>query len=625
MLRTPAVLRAISRCRSSNQRLQNLRNFGSKCHRVNTIARRANITHRPQASQLQLQQWQQKSFYSSGLPDHYKVALPALSPTMERGTILTWAKNEGDQISEGDLLAEIETDKATMGFETPEEGYLARIYIPAGTKDVPIGKLLCVIVPNAEDIAAFKDAEFPDEVASSSEPAAAAAPAASSPPSPAAAPAGPAKSYPDHYSVKLPNLSPTMERGSLRSWQKKEGDELNEGDVLAQIETDKATMDFETPEEGFLAKILVAENTKDIPVGNLLCIIVQNKEDIDAFKDYTGQEAAPPPPAAAPAAARSPPAAAAAAPATSTPSAPAPAAGDKIMATPMARRLAKEKGIDLKLVQGTGPSGEVRATDVENYKPGAAAPSVAAPAPAAPSAKPVAAPGATYVDIPLSSMRKVIAQRLTESKQSVPHYYLTVDINVDKIVSLRRELNEILKKEEVKLSVNDFIIKASALACKKVPEANSSWQETFIRQHNTVDLSVAVATENGLITPIVFGAERKGLATISQDVQSLAAKAKAGKLQPHEFQGGTFTISNLGMFGIKNFTAIINPPQACILAVGTANRSLVVDDDADKGYRSASIMSVTLSCDHRVVDGAVGAQWLAEFKKLLEKPQTMLL
>lgn len=422
-----------------------------------------------------------------------------------------------------------------------------------------------------------------------------------------------------------------MESGTIINWQKKEGDRVSEGDLLAEIETDKATMGFESSEEGFLAKIFVPEGSKDVPLGKLVCIIVANEGDVAAFKDYVptpeddklvGAKAAAPAPAA-PAPAPAAPAPAAPAPAAPAPAAPAPmpamavapAAGGRVFATPYARTLAGEKGVDLRQVSGSGPDGQIRAQDILSFTPGAAPLSMPG----------IAAPGGAFVDIPTSNIRQVIAKRLSLSKQTIPHYYLTVDVNVDNVLRVRKELNETLAKTGGKLSVNDFIIKASALACKKVPEANSSWQEGFIRQYNSVDVNVAVATENGLITPIVFGADTKGLTAIGQDVLALATKAREGKLQPHEFQGGTFTISNLGMFGIKHFSAVINPPQACILAVGGAERQLVTSDSSDTGFRAATMMSVTLSCDHRVVDGAVGAQWLAEFRKLMEQPNTMLL
>ncbi|XP_043926608.1 dihydrolipoyllysine-residue acetyltransferase component of pyruvate dehydrogenase complex, mitochondrial-like, partial [Protopterus annectens] len=288
----------------------------------------------------------------------------------------------------------------------------------------------------------------------------------------------------------------------------------------------------------------------------------------------------------------------------------------RIFISPLAKKLASEKGIDLRQVKGTGPEGRITKKDIESFVP--------APVAEAGIPPPVAVPTGTFTDIPISNIRRIIAQRLVQSKQTIPHYCLTIDIHMGAVLQMREELNKVLKSENIKLSVNDFIIKASALACLKVPEANSSWMDTAIRQHHVVDVSVAVSTDAGLITPIVFNAHVKGLATISKDVFALATKARDGKLQPQEYQGGTFTISNLGMYGIKNFSAIINPPQACILAVGSSEERLIPADN-EKGFDVASIMQVTLSSDHRVVDGAVGAQWLSEFRKLLERPNTMLL
>lgn len=573
---------------------------------------------------------QSKRFYS--LPPHQKVELPALSPTMQTGTIARWEKKEGEKIGEGDLIAEVETDKATVGFEMLEECYLAKILVPEGTRDVNVGAVICITVDSPDLIAAFKDVTLDSIKAAGAAPS----PAASAPPPPppsaaAAPPAAPGSSYPTHMKIALPALSPTMTMGTVQRWEKKVGEKLSEGDLLAEIETDKATIGFEVQEEGYLAKILVAEGTRDVPLGAPLCIIVEKESDIPAFKDYveTGVEVStpPPPPAPTPAPAAAP---AAAAP-SPAPAAAAPAAPRKgrVFASPLAKKLAAEKGIDLSQVGGSGPDGRITRKDIESFVPPKAAPAVAAaPTPAAPAAPtPAAAPAApagTYTDIPISNIRKVIAQRLMQSKQTIPHYYLSVDVNMDQVLELRKELNAEVKAQNIKLSVNDFIIKASALACLKVPECNSSWLDTVIRQNHVVDVSVAVSTANGLITPIVFNTHTKGLASISSDVSALAAKARDGKLQPHEFQGGTFTISNLGMFGIKNFSAIINPPQACILAVGGSEKRLMPADN-EKGFDVASMMSVTLSCDHRVVDGAVGAQWLAEFRKFLEKPVTMLL
>lgn len=564
---------------------------------------------------------------SYSLPPHQKVELPALSPTMQTGTIARWEKKEGDKISEGDLIAEVETDKATVGFEMLEECYLAKILVPEGTRDVSVGALICITVDKPELIDAFKDVTL-DSMTAAGATSSAAAPA--TPPPAAAPPSAPGSSYPPHLKIPLPALSPTMAMGTVQRWEKKVGDKLSEGDLLAEIETDKATIGFEVQEEGYLAKIMVQEGTRDVPLGTPLCIIVEKQSDIDAFKDYveTGvAEVSTPPPAPAPAAAPAP-VAPTPAPATAAPATPR---KGRVFVSPLAKKLAAEKGIDLAQVAGSGPDGRITRKDIESFVPPKAAPAVAAapapaaaPSPAAP-APPAAVPTTgTFTDIPISNIRKVIAQRLMQSKQTIPHYYLSVDVNMDQVLELRKELNAEVKAQNIKLSVNDFIIKASALACLKVPECNSSWMETVIRQNHVVDVSVAVSTPNGLITPIVFNSHIKGLAAISSDVASLAAKAREGKLQPHEFQGGTFTISNLGMFGIKNFSAIINPPQACILAVGGSERRLLPADN-EKGFDVASMMSVTLSCDHRVVDGAVGAQWLSEFRKFLEKPVTMLL
>lgn len=564
------------------------------------------------------------------LPPHQKVELPALSPTMQMGTIARWEKKEGDKINEGDLIAEVETDKATVGFEMLEECYLAKILVAEGTRDVPIGAVICITVDKPELISSFKD--FTLDKITSSAPAAAAPPPPATPTSAPAAPQVPGSSYPPHMKVLLPALSPTMTMGTVQRWEKKVGEKLSEGDLLAEIETDKATIGFEVQEEGYLAKIMISEGTRDVPLGTPLCIIVEKESDISAFADYveTGVAASPPPaptlvatppPAAAPAAPIPAPAAA--------PAAPAAARKGRVFASPLAKKLAAEKGVDITQVTGTGPDGRVTKKDIDSFVPPKLAPAAAA-APSAPTPSPPAAPAyaavptGTFTDVPISNIRKVIAQRLMQSKQTIPHYYLSIDVNMDQVLELRKELNAEVKAENIKLSVNDFIIKASALACLKVPEANSSWMDTVIRQNHVVDVSVAVSTPVGLITPIVFNAHIKGLANISKDVSALAAKARDGKLQPHEFQGGTFTISNLGMYGIKHFSAIINPPQACILAVGGSEKRLLPADN-EKGFDVANMMSVTLSCDHRVVDGAVGAQWLAEFRKFLEKPFTMLL
>nr|CAD7439492.1 unnamed protein product [Timema bartmani]CAD7456365.1 unnamed protein product [Timema tahoe] len=413
-----------------------------------------------------------------------------------------------------------------------------------------------------------------------------------------------------------------METGTIISWAKKEGDKLNEGDLLAEIETDKATIGFETPEEGYLAKIIIGAGTKDVPIGKLVCIIVENEADIAAFKDYidTAEAAVPTPIPEAPTPTPAPaPAQASAATPTTPPLSPSEApTGSRIYASPLAKKLAAEKGIPLESIgKGSGIYGSITSADL------AKAPATPGGAPSAPP--PTGTQGAPFSDITVSNVRGIIAKRLLQSKQTIPHYYLTIDARLDEVIKIRKKFNQQLEKKGGKLSINDFIIKAAAMACLQVPEANSSWMDTFIRQYSSVDISVAVSTDNGLITPIVFNADTKGLLSISNDVKSLAGKAREGKLQPNEFQGGTFTISNLGMFGVKHFSAIINPPQSCILAVGGTEDRLIPDKDSEAGFKQATYVTVTLSCDHRVVDGAVGAQWLGKFKQFIEDPNSMLL
>lgn len=432
---------------------------------------------------------------------------------------------------------------------------------------------------------------------------------------------------PEHIVVGMPALSPTMEMGTLVTWNVEVGEEVSAGDSLGEIETDKATMSFDASEDGYVAKILVDAGTADITLGTPVLVMCEEEEDIAAFAGFVPEAA----PASAPA---SEPEAAAPAP---TPAAPTPtptaagvavqASGDRIFASPLAKKMAAEAGIQLDLLAASGQGGRVTKADVEVYMEALANAPAAAVAPSASTGAAGAAAASTsgaWTDIPLSNVRKVIASRLLESKTTIPHYYLSVDVNVDELQAVRAELNAVADGK-YKLSVNDFIIKASALAMKDVPEVNSSWMDTFVREHHTVDISVAVSTENGLITPIVFDSHLKGLATINENVKDLATRARDGALAPAEFQGGTFTISNLGMFGIKNFSAIINPPQSCILAVGTSEKRVVPDETSENGLGVATVMSVTLSCDHRVVDGAVGAQWLQSFKSYCENPMKMLL
>ncbi len=434
--------------------------------------------------------------------------------------------------------------------------------------------------------------------------------------------------------VLMPALSPTMTEGNLAKWHKKEGDEVSAGDVIAEIETDKATMEVEAVDEGILGKILVAEGTEGVAVNTPIALLLEEGEDASALEAAVGKAtAAPVPPAAddkAEAPAADAPAADAPAPAPAAQAAPAPAPAkrDKVFASPLARRMAKQAGLDLARINGSGPHGRIVKRDIEAALAGAVAAPAAEAVPVAPPAAPpaVEAPGMpAYTEVPLSNMRKVIARRLTESKREAPHFYLTVDCEIDALMKVRKELNGRSPESgpgAYKISVNDFVIRAAALALRKVPAANASWSDTGLRRYQAVDVSVAVAISDGLITPIVRNADHKGLAEISRQMKDLAGRAREGKLTPEEFQGGTFSISNLGMFGIKEFAAVINPPQGCILAVGAGEQRPVVKDGA---LAVATVMSCTLSIDHRVVDGTVGAEFLAAFKKLIEDPLTMLL
>jgi pyruvate dehydrogenase E2 component (dihydrolipoamide acetyltransferase) len=436
--------------------------------------------------------------------------------------------------------------------------------------------------------------------------------------------------------ILMPALSPTMTEGNLAKWVKKEGDAIKAGDVICEIETDKATMEVEAVDEGTLGKIVVPEGTQGVAVNAVIGLLLEEGESADAIGKAPAPKAAP---AAAPAAEAPKAEAAPQAAAAPAPKAAAADHGDRVFATPLARRMAEQAGVDLAGVKGTGPNGRIVKADIEaaagKPKP-AAAPAAAAEAPkAAPSAAPAAAPAAAaltkdrvvalagnipYTEVPNTSMRKVIAKRLTEAKQTVPHFYLTVDCEIDALLKIRAELNG--KAEGLKISVNDFVIRASALALKKVPAANASWSDDVILQWSQADIAVAVAIDGGLITPIIKQAEGKGLATISSEMRDLGSRAKAGKLKLEEFQGGTFSISNLGMFGIKEFSAVINPPHGCILAVGAGEQRPVVKNGA---LAIATVMSCTLSVDHRVVDGAVGAAFLKAFKGLIEDPLSMLL
>ncbi len=430
--------------------------------------------------------------------------------------------------------------------------------------------------------------------------------------------------------ITMPALSPTMTEGTLAKWLMKEGDPVNSGDMLAEIETDKATMEVESIDEGVLARILVAEGTEGVAVNAPIAILLEEGEDASAL-DNAVPAAAPaaPAPEAPVAATPAPATAVAATPAPDAPAqAPAPAAATasdgRIVASPLARRMAAQAGLDLAAIKGSGPRTRIVKADIEAALAGGAVP--AAPAAAAPAAPAPAAAGASpfegeYELQPLTTMRKIIARRMSEAKREAPHFYLTMDCELDALLALRQDLNT-RADGAFKLSVNDLVIKAAAVALIKVPDANVGYGDEGIRRFKSADISVAVASERGLITPIIRNANGKGLEAISREMRELAQKANDGKLMPEEYQGGSFSISNLGMYGVKQFDAVINIPQACILAVGAGAQRPVVKDGA---LAIATVMSVTLSVDHRAVDGATGARFLAAFRGLIEDPMTMLL
>jgi pyruvate dehydrogenase E2 component (dihydrolipoamide acetyltransferase) len=438
--------------------------------------------------------------------------------------------------------------------------------------------------------------------------------------------------------ILMPALSPTMEEGKLARWLVKEGDTVKSGDILAEIETDKATMEFEAVDEGRIGKILVPEGSEGVKVNAPIAVLLDEGEkagavDIPAAMKDIGAAIKAEVPKPAPTAPKTEAPKAEAPKAEAPKAAPAPSqGGDRVFASPLARRIAASKGIDIAALSGSGPRGRIIKSDVENAKPGSAKPAVAPVAgtvsgggigvAALPDARMFYKAG-EYEEVPHDSMRKAIAKRLTSAKALIPHYYLTIDCNLTALMATREALNKAAGKNAAyKLSVNDFVVKASAMALMKHPDVNASWTDTAILKHKHADVGIAVAIPSGLITPIVFAAETKGLAAISNEVKELAAKAKDKKLKPNEYEGGGFSVSNLGMFGVKSFTSIINPPQSCIIAVGAGEeRAIVVDGKIEV----ATMMTVTMSCDHRVVDGATGAKFLQTFKQFIEEPASMLL
>ncbi len=546
------------------------------------------------------------------------ILMPRLSDTMTEGVIAAWHKKVGDSVKKGDLLAEVETDKATMELESYKDGVLLHIGTDKGGK-LQVNDLLAIIGTAGEDISGLMGA---GTVAPAAAVAPAATPEAPAAPAPAAATTSSSLDISKMDEVVLmPRLSDTMEAGVIASWNKKVGDTVKKGEVLAEIETDKATMELESYKNGTLLYVGAAKGEK-ILVNGLLCVIGEKgKVDVDAIiaASKGGSVSAPantPAPSSTQATAvASAPAAVISAPVTAA--APVVQNG-RVKASPLAKKIAQEKGVDLRLLQGSGDGGRIIKADIDNYKPGA----VAAAAASTPAATVAAFAGSTeegYTDLPNSQMRNVIARRLGESKFSAPHFYLTMEINMDNAMAARTQLNEI---SPAKISFNDMVVKAVALALRQHPAINASWMGDKIRRYKHIHIGIAVAIEDGLIVPVVRFADQKTLPQIAAESKELAGKAKTKKLQPNEFTGNTFTISNLGMMDIEEFTAIINPPDSAIMAVGRIKETVVRKGE---GFGVSNFMKVTLSCDHRSVDGASGAAFLQTFKKYLENPITMLL
>lgn len=537
------------------------------------------------------------------------IRMPKMSDTMEEGVIAAWLKKVGDSVKPGDVLAEVETDKATMELESYDEGVL--LYIGVQEKDaVPVNGIIAIIGEKGEDYQSLLDgAEAPasSEKEEKSE----------------EKKEEPAKSEKkvdkidvsniDANVITMPKMSDTMQEGTIATWLKKVGDEVKSGEVLAEVETDKATMELESYDDGILLYVGV-EAGNSVPVDGVIAVIGAKDADYKTLlkaqevKSSESEEKASPEPAVE----EKIEAKQEAAPTKASPTPSTTADGDRLKASPLAKKMAEDKGIDIRAVSGSGDGGRVIKRDVENYVPAAA--------PQASTAQSTTASVGqeSFREEKVSQMRKVIAKRLAESKYTAPHFYLTMEINMDKAMEARKSMNEI---SPVKISFNDLVIKAAAAALRQNPKVNSSWLGDSIRYNDHIHIGMAVAVEEGLLVPVIRFADNLTLSQISTQAKSLGAKAKNKELQPKDWEGNTFTVSNLGMFGIDEFTAIVNPPDACILAVGGIKETVIVKDGQMK---IGNIMKVTLSCDHRVVDGSVGSAFLITFKSLLEDPIKLL-
>ncbi|CAJ1976653.1 unnamed protein product [Sphenostylis stenocarpa] len=589
--------------------------------------------------------WTEVKYFSSSDSSHEVLGMPALSPTMTQGNIAKWRKKEGEKIEVGDVLCEIETDKATLEFESLEEGFLAKILVPEGSKDVPVGQPIAITNINGLDdieidlqigsISNYGLDKVEDEKDIQNVPASVGGETGVEEKKPAQQDVTDegkqesisttinASELPPRILLEMPALSPTMNQGNIAKWRKQEGDKIEVGDILCEIETDKATLEFETLEEGYLAKILAPEGSKDVAVGHPIAITVEDASDIEAIKNSvssgsTNQQKTPQRDAKSEVKAKR----------------------NKITRiSPAAKLLITEYGLDASTLNATGPYGTLLKGDVlYEIKSGKLSPKPASykeKAVPSQSYQQVAASQESksdlkqldaYEDFPNSQIRKVIAKRLLESKQNTPHLYLSSDVILDPLLSLRKDLKE---QFDVKVSVNDIIIKVVAAALRNVPEANAYWnvEKGEVILNDSIDISIAVATDKGLMTPIIKNADQKTISAISSEVKELAAKARDGKLKPHEFQGGTFSISNLGMFPVDKFCAIINPPQACILAVGRGNKVVeaAIGDDGVEKPSIANKLSLTLSADHRVFDGKVGGAFLSALQSNFSDIRRLLL
>lgn len=541
------------------------------------------------------------------------IRMPKMSDTMEEGVIASWLKKEGDEVSSGDVLAEVETDKATMELESYQDGVLLHIGVKE-KESVPVDGILAVIGEKGEDYKhLLEEAENSSSENGNEE-------EAKEEKSEKKSAEKIDTSNINASVIRMPKMSDTMEEGVIASWLKKKGDKVESGDILAEVETDKATMELEAYEDGTLLYTAVEEGS-GVAVDGIIAIIGEEGADYEALlkaeeqgddsgkeenkeekKDTSSSKSSD----------------SSSSTQTSTPSSGSSSDNGRIKASPLAKKIASEKGIDIAQVNGSGPDGRIVKADVENFTPSQAQekaadsgqPSISIP-------KVVGEEKSEKVE--LSQMRKVIAKRLSDSKFTAPHFYLTMEINMDKAIEARNSMNEI---SPVKISFNDMVVKAAAAALRQHPDVNVSWHGDHMMKHQHIHMGVAVAIPEGLIVPVVRFADTKSLSHISAEVRELAGKAKDKKLQPEEFSGNTFTISNLGMFGIEEFTAIINPPDACIMAVGGIKETVIVKDGE---MYAGNVMKVTLSCDHRAVDGAVGSAFLKTFKELLEDPVRILI